>query len=279
MEDGSGAQRRGAERTLRLCGSAGCLAVVVVACVYLGGQGRPRSALLQATRSDNYYVDAREAQHREERLEELGELQREAAEKRLRKKALMAQETRQAEDEDRMADKQLERYNDIYTAATPEEAAADAELPQHVQKAMSADAELDRFDAPMRPEPPAARRASAASTHTQNLASSQAGAPSVKRLVATATEELRGLEEKLRASSVMQEQRGSTQLRDILDSSMLELNGLSKRVGAVCVCLNPKPSTLNPNASARCVSVCVARMRAPTRTHTSREHTCSGYSN
>ena len=274
MEDGSEAQRRGAERTLRLCGSAGCLAVVVVACVSLGGQGRPRSALLQATRSDNYYVDAREAQHREERLEELGELQREAAEKRLRKKALMAQETRQAEDEDRMADKQLERYNDIYTAATPEEAAADAELPQHVQKAMSADAELDRFDAPMRPEPPAARRASAASTHTQNLASSQAGAPSVKRLVATATEELRGLEEKLRASSVMQEQRGSTQLRDILDSSMLELNGLSKRVGAVCVCLNPKPSTLNPNASARCVSVCVARMRAPTRTHTSHVHTC-----
>lgn len=240
--------RRRAETVMRLAGAAACLAAVAATAMYVGGQGGTvahRDALLAGKLSDNYYVDARVAQHREERLQELNELRREAKEKRQRKVALEAQETRQAEDEDKMADKQLERYNDIYTASTPEEAAMESQLPQGDSSVdAKMDQKLDQYDAPSITVASAYGRAGmtaynggtkaptqnlAASGHTERLA---AQPQSVKGLVYAASEDLESIEARLKASSVMQEQRGSTQLKDILDSSMLEIKGLAKRVGA-----------------------------------------------
>lgn len=254
--------RRRAETVMRLAGAAACLAAVAVTAMYVGGQGDTavahRDVLLVGKLSDNYYVDARVAQHREERLQELNELRREAQEKRSRKAALEAQETRQAEDEDKMADKQLERYNDIYTASTPEDAAMESQLPQGDLSAdAKMDQKLDQYDAPAHTVASAYGRAGmtaynggvAPRAPTQNLAASgrlqrvEVQPQSVKGLVYAASEDLESLEARL-DSSVMQEQRGSTQLKDIIDSSMLEIKGLAKRVGANLATAKAAGSTL-----------------------------------
>lgn len=242
--------RRRAETIVRLCGAAACLAAVAAAAVYVGGQGgtamAKRDVMLSGKLSDNYYVDARVAQHREERMQELNELRRETQEKRVRKAALMSQEARQAQDEDEMANKQLERYNDIYTASTPEEAAMQSELPASDTVAATAATEMDQYDSPALTVATAYGKAGLTAydggvapatvplRRTQNLAAARVRihAQSVKGLVFAASSDIEQIEAKLDSSAVMQEQHGSTQLKDILESSMLEIKGLAKRVGA-----------------------------------------------
>jgi len=238
--------RRRTETVARLCGAAACLAAVAAASGYVGGQRgsaiamAKRDVLLAGKLSDNYYVDARVAQHREERMQELNELQRETQEKRERKAALMAQETRQARDEDVMANRQLDRYNDIYTASTPEEAAMQSEIPE---SSTVADSEMDQYDAPALTVATAYGKAGLAAYEGENVKDRPMGrqnqaltpgrihAQSVKSLVYAASSDIEQIEANLDSSTAMQ-QRGSMQLKDILDSSMLEIKGLAKRVGA-----------------------------------------------
>ena len=229
--------RQRAETFLRLCGAGAlCLAAVLVTAALVGTEeggahrAAGRDALLSAKSSGNYYVDARIAQHREERMQEIGELRREDEEKRERKAALEAQEARQVRDEDAMANKALERYNDIYTASTPEEAALDSRS-DTVSGSAQEDAQLDqRFDQYDSPALHAGARRAAATVKTQNLAAAKR-ARNIQGLVRDASHDLEALEDRLEHSSNMMRQRGSTQLKDILDSSMLEMKGLAKRVG------------------------------------------------
>jgi len=261
--------RRRAEAAVRLCGAAVCLAAVAAAAVWVGGPGgAQRADALLALPSDNYYVDARVAQHREERMQELNELEREAREKLERKQQLQAQETRQIEDENKMADRQLDRYNDIYTASTPEEAAMEAQQPEaDAASDEKLDQRLDQYDAPALTVAHAYGRAGltaynggiaparASAVVTQNLAAAAAPRPqSVKGLVSTISEDIEAVENRLESSPVMQEQRGSTQLKDILDSSMLEIKGLAKRVGAHMRAATPlrlaQPEAASPSNTA-----------------------------
>lgn len=249
--------RRRVEAAVRLSGAVACLAAAVVAAVWVGAQGGAQRAdvLLGGLRAElqaslgvshNPYVADRVAEHRAERIQELNELERETQEKRQSKEQLQAQETREIEDEDKMANRQLDRYNDIYTASTPEEAAMEASQPE-VDPAADAtlDQRLDQYDAPILTVAQAYGRAgmtaynggvppAPASVVTQNLAeaSPEPRPESVKGLVSTISQDLAAVENRLDRSAAMQDQRGSRELKDILDSSMLQIKGLAKRVGA-----------------------------------------------
>jgi hypothetical protein len=249
--------RRRVEAAVRLSGVVACLAAVVAAAVWVGAQGGAQRAdvLLGGLRAElqaslgvshNPYVADRVAEHRAERIQELNELERETQEKRQRKEQLQAQETREIEDEDKMANRQLDRYNDIYTASTPEEAAMEASQPE-VDPAADAtlDQRLDQYDAPILTVAQAYGRAgmtaynggvptALASVVTQNLAeaSPETRPKSVQGLVSTISQDLTAVENRLDSSAAMQDQRGSRELKDILDSSMLQIKGLAKRVGA-----------------------------------------------
>jgi hypothetical protein len=232
--------RRRVECVVRLFCAAACLAAVAAVVLQLSGQdvAARRDVLLAGKLSDNYYVDARVEQHREERLQELRELRREAAEKQVRKAALQAQETRQVENENSMASRQLDRYNAIYTAATPEEAEVEAQTPRaNLQEDTSMDDKLDQYDSPTLAVARAWGRAGLAAYNdgaqsavapAQGLSTSS---QSVETLVTAAAHDLQGLEDRLDGSSALRTQRGSGELKDILSSSMLQLKGLANRVG------------------------------------------------
>ncbi len=287
---GVSSRRRETETLMRLALGAACLALVMVSAVCVGGQGgaekQQRDALLSGKLSDNYYVDARVAQHRAERKQELSELRAEAAEKRQRKAAFFSQEKRQVEDEDAMANKMLDRYNAIYTADTPEEAALEAtasnQLPSSAQPT-DADDQLDQYDAPVLTVARAYGRAGLTAYNggvvpkvkTQNLASApiaqpqarpaQAQPQSVKALVYAVSKDIGAVEGELEGSPEMQEQRGSLQLKDILDSSMLEISGLAKRVGARLATAKAEMSTLRltqPESAAAPVESASAPMES-----------------
>jgi hypothetical protein len=249
--------RRRVETAVRLSGAVACLAAVFLSAVWVGAQGGAQRAdvLLGGLRAElqaslgvshNPYVAVRVAEHRAERIQELNELERETQEKRQRKEQLQAQETKEIEDEDKMANRQLDRYNDIYTASTPEEAAMEASQPQEDPAAdAKLDQRLDQYDAPILTVAQAYGRAgmtaynggvppAPASAVTQNLAeATQEPRPkSVKGLVSTISQDIAAVENRLDSSAAMQDQRGSRELKDILDSSMLQIKGLAKRVGA-----------------------------------------------
>ena len=281
---GVSSRRRETETLMRLALGAACLALVMVSAVCVGGQAgaekQQRDALLSGKLSDNYYVDARVAQHRAERKQELSELRAEAAEKRQRKAAFFSQEKRQVEDEDAMANKMLDRYNAIYTADTPEEAALEAtasnQLPSSAQPSGAYD-QLDQYDAPVLTVARAYGRAGLTAYNggvvpkvkTQNLASAPIAQPqqpqSVKALVYAVSKDIGAVEGELEGSPEMQEQRGSLQLKDILDSSMLEISGLAKRVGARLATAKAEMSTLRltqPESAAAPVESASAPMES-----------------
>jgi hypothetical protein len=268
----TGLKRR--EAVLRICGAAACLAVVLATAAIVGGEGSGSAARgghgeLLSQPSDNYYVDARIAQHREERMQELNELRREEEEKRERKSALEAQEARQVRDEDAMANKALERYNDIYTASTPEEAALDSQtdtVSGSAREDARLDQKFDQYDSPGQPAGTSGlRQADSADATvpatTQNLASAQ-HVQNIQGLVRAADHDLENLEGRLEQSSSMMQQRGSAQLKDILESSMLEMKGLAKRVG-VQLDRSPAPASQPPAAPRQPHMAAAAPVAAP----------------
>jgi len=151
-----------------------------------------------------------------------------------------------------MANKALERYNDIYTASTPEEAALDSRtdtVSGSAREDARLDQKFDQYDSPAQAGTTGLRAkaysadATAAAT-TQNLASSQR-VQNIQGLVRAADQDLENLEGRLDRSPGVMQQRGSAQLKDILESSMLEMKGLAKRVG-VQLDRSPAPASQPP---------------------------------